>query len=78
MHDTANSCTTQSQGKIHLGRRREKYFLNKFFNLLFRDDLKLYRKSKNEIKGLVSTVEVLSKYIGMEFGIKKCGVIIMS
>ena len=42
------------------------------------DDLKLYGKSENETKGLVSTVEVFSQDIGMEFGIKKCGVIIMN
>ena len=42
------------------------------------DDLKLYWKSENEIKGLVSTVEIFSQDIGMEFGIKKCGVIIMN
>ena len=39
---------------------------------------KLYRKSENEIKGFVSTVEVFSQDIGMEFGIKKCGAIIMN
>ena len=39
------------------------------------DDLKLYRKSENEIKGLVSTVEVFNQDIGMEFSIKTCGVI---
>ena len=42
------------------------------------DDLKLYGKSENEIKGLVSTAEVFSQDISMEFGIKKCGVIIMN
>ena len=42
------------------------------------DDLKLYGNSENEIKGLVSTVEVFSQDIGMEFGIKKCDVIIMN
>ena len=46
--------------------------------LLFMDDLKLYGKSENEIKGLVSTVEVFSQDIGMEFRIKKCGVIIIN
>ena len=45
---------------------------------MFMGDLKLYGKSENEIKGLVSTVEVFSQDIGMEFGIKKCGVIIMN
>ena len=42
------------------------------------DDLKLHGNSENEIKGLVSTVEVFSQDIGMEFGIKKCDVIIMN
>ena len=61
----------QSQGKIHLGRRRENY-------LLSIDNLKLYGKTENEIKGLVSTVEVFSHNIGMEFSMKKCGVMIMN
>ena len=47
-------------------------------HLLFMDDLNLHGKSENEIKGLVSTVEVFSQDIGMEFSIKKCGVIIMN
>ena len=46
--------------------------------LLFMENLKLYGKSENEIKGLVSTVEVVSQGIGMQFGIKKCGVIIIN
>ena len=50
----------------------------KINHLLFMDDLKLYGKCENEIKGLMSTVEVFSQDIGMEFGIKKCGVIIMN
>ena len=50
----------------------------KINHLMFMGDLKLYGKSENEIKGLVSTVEVFSQDIGMEFGIKKCGVIIMN
>ena len=41
-------------------------------------DLKLYGKSGNEIKGLVSTVDIFIQDIGMEFGSKKCGVIIMN
>ena len=41
-------------------------------------DLKLYGKSGNEIKGLVSTVDIFIQDIGMEFGTKKCGVIIMN
>ena len=42
------------------------------------DELKLYAKNENEIKGLVSTVEVFSQDIGMQFSIKKCSVIIMN
>ena len=42
----------------------------KFNPLLFMDNLKLYGKTENEIKGLVSTVEIFSQDIGMEFGIK--------
>ena len=50
----------------------------KINNVPFMDDLKLYGKSENEIKELVSAVEVFSQDIGMEFGIKMCGVIIMN
>ena len=50
----------------------------KINHLLFMNDLKLYGKSENEIKGLVSTVEVFSQDIGMEFGINKCSVITMN
>ena len=50
----------------------------KINHILFMDDLKLYGKNENEIKGLVSTVEVFSQNIGIEFAIKKCGVFIMN
>ena len=40
----------------------------KINHLLFKVDLKLYGKSENEIKGLVSTVEVFSK--GHRHGIR--------
>ena len=43
------------------------------------DDLKLHGKSKrSELKGSVSTLELFSQDIDMEFGINKCGVIIMN
>ena len=35
-------------------------------------------ESENEIKGLVSNVEAFNQDIGVEFGIKGCGVIIMN
>ena len=67
---------------IHVLRKaKARYTLGggeKFSHLLFMEDLKLYGKSENEMKGLVSTVEVFSQDMGMELGIKKCGVIIMN
>ena len=43
-------------------------------HLLFTDDLKLFAKSNDQINSLVNTVYTFSEDIGMEFGIKKCGV----
>ena len=57
-----------------LHKAKERYTLGggeKINHLLFMDDLKLYGNSENEIKGLVSTVEVFSQDIVMEFDIKK-------
>ena len=55
-----------------LGKNRPK--LN---HLLCMDDLKLFGQSERDIESLVNTVHTLSCYIGMQFGIDKCGVIIM-
>ena len=41
------------------------------------DDLKLFGKNENEVNSLVSTVQVFSDDIKMEFGVKKCGILIM-
>ena len=46
-------------------------------HLLFMDDLKLYGKDENQIDSLIQTVFVFSRDIGMEFGVRKCGVIIL-
>ena len=48
----------------------------KINHLLFMDDLKLY--SRNE-KGFdsVQTVRVFSEYIGLEFGIEKCAMLVV-
>ena len=53
---------------------KKEYKLN---HLLFMDDLKLYAKSEEQTNTLVRTVYVFSTDIGMEFGIKKCGILIM-
>ena len=53
---------------------------NKGFKLnhyLFMDDLILCAKNKNQIDSLVQTVHIFSEDIGMQFGIKKCGVLTM-
>ena len=41
------------------------------------DDLKLYAESEEQTNTLVRTVHVFSTDIGMEFGIKKCGILTM-
>ena len=47
----------------------------KLNHLVFMDDLKV--KDKAEIESLVSMVQLISQDIGMEFGIKKCGVVVL-
>ena len=46
-------------------------------HLLFMDDLKLFGKSEDQIDSLVQTVQLFSEDIGMEFGLKKCDVLLM-
>ena len=41
------------------------------------EDLKLFSKSEEQIGTLVRTVHVFSTDTGMEFGMKKCGFLIM-
>ena len=63
-----------------LKRPKARYELgNKGFklnHLLFKDDLKLLVKGKNEIDSLIQTVYIFSEDISMQFGIKKGGVLI--
>ena len=47
----------------------------KLNHVFFIDDLKIFAKSECEINELISTVQILCNDIGMEFGIKKCGVL---
>ena len=49
----------------------------KIYHLFFMDYLKVYGKDKAEIESLVSTVQLISQDIGMEFGINKCGVVVL-
>ena len=41
------------------------------------DDLKLFGKSDDQIDSLVQTAFTFSQDIGIEFGLKKCGMIIL-
>ena len=41
------------------------------------DDLKLFAKGNDQKGSMVQTVHIFSEDIGMQFGIKKCGVAIM-
>ena len=41
------------------------------------DDLKLFGKSEDQIDSLVQTVFIFIEDIGMEFGLKKCGTVIL-
>ena len=60
----------ETKGRYHLG--KDKGSLN---HLMFMDDLKLFAKDQRELDSLVNTVNIFSKDIGMEFGLKKCGVV---
>ena len=42
------------------------------------DNLKLYSKSEEQIDSLIQTTHIFSTDIGMEFGIMKCGVIVLN
>ena len=53
---------------------KKEYKLNQ---LLFMDDLKLYAMNEEQTNTLVRTMHVFSTDIGMEFGIKKCGILTM-
>ena len=41
------------------------------------DDLKLYSRSAKGLDSLVQTVFVFSEYLGMEFSIEKCAMLVM-
>ena len=49
----------------------------KINHLLFMDDLKLYSRKEKGLDSLVQTVHVFCKDIGMEFGIRKCAMLVM-
>jgi hypothetical protein len=44
----------------------------KISHLLYRDDLKLIAKSKEDLRKQLQTVKTFSDYIHMELGLEKC------
>ena len=46
-------------------------------HLLYMYDLKLFGKTERYLETLLSTVEIFSQDIRMEFGISKCGILIL-
>ena len=53
---------------------KEEYKLNQ---ILFMNDLKLYAKSEEQGNTLAKAVHVFSTGVGIDFGIKKCGILTM-
>ena len=49
----------------------------KINHLLFMDDLKLFAKNEDQIDSLGNTAIIFSEHIKMEFGLQKCGVLIV-
>ena len=49
----------------------------KIDHLLFMDDLKLYSRNEKELDSLVQTIHIFSKYIGKEFSIEKCAMLVI-
>ena len=49
----------------------------KINHLLFMDDLKLFGKTEGQLETLIKSVRVFSSDISMEFGIEKCGMLVM-
>ena len=70
LHGTFDQDPTKFQSWIYLRRCQINH-------LFFMDDLKVYGKNKAEIESLVSTMHLISQDMGMEFGIKKCGVVVL-
>ena len=49
----------------------------KLKHLFFMDDLKLYARNEIQLNSLIQTMRIVSKDIGMKFGIEKCAILVM-
>ena len=45
--------------------------------LMYMDDIKLFLKNEKEMETLIHTVRIYSQFIGMEFGMEKCAMLVM-
>ena len=50
----------------------------KMNHLLFMDNLKLYSKTEKTLDSLIQMVRIFSNDIKMEFGIKKCAILVLT
>ena len=44
---------------------------------MYMDDIKLFVKNEKELETLMHAVKIYTQYIGMEFGIEKCAMLVM-
>ena len=49
----------------------------KINHLMYIDDIKLFVKNEKELETLIHAVRIYSQYIGIEFGIEKCTMLVM-
>ena len=69
-----NNNTNNKKVNASYESKKKVYKLN---HLLFMDDLKLFSNSEEQMDTLVRPAHVSSTDIGMEFGMKNCGILIM-
>ena len=49
----------------------------KIHHLMYTDNIKLFVKNEKELEILIHRVRIYSQYIGMDFGIEKCAMLVM-
>ena len=75
----------QIQGKVDINRGIFEGIVNPLAicimhdtsHMLFMADLKIFGKSNEQLDSLVQTVHTSGKDIGIEFGIKKCNILVL-
>ena len=50
----------------------------KINHVMYMDNIKLFAKKKKELQTLIQTVRIYSQDIGMEFGVEKCAMLVMT